>query len=149
MKLTKGMLISLMCFFLLLIIGGHIRPIFYYNNIRNEYWNIKEDLSEVYEYLMHVEDLYVYIEEDYIIEDDVNSTINSRETSRVLNSEAGKRLFDLGYYKISKEENVVRFYKYKDIHGTYGISKIDIGANNYHNDSLKEIDDGWCFFEKK
>ena len=94
-------------------------------------------------------DLYVYIEEDYIIEDDVNSTINSRETSRVLNSEAGKRLFDLGYYKISKEENVVRFYKYKDIHGTYGISKIDIGANNYHNDSLKEIDDGWCFFEKK
>ena len=93
-------IIGLIVFLMLLIIADYIRPIFYYNDIKNEYWNIKGELNEVYEYLINVEDVYVYIKEDYIVENDVNSTINSRETSRVLGSESGKKLFDLGYYEI-------------------------------------------------
>ena len=145
----KVIIIPLIVFIVLLITVDHIRPLFYYYNIKNEYWNIKEEINEVYEYLIRIEDLYVYIEEDYIIESDINSTINSRETNYVLNSEAGKKLFDWGYYKISKQENEVRFYKYKDIHGTYGICRLNAGANKGEHISLKEIDDGWCFFKNQ
>lgn len=141
-------IIGLIIFLMLLIIADYIRPIFYYNDIKNEYWNIKGELNEVYEYLINVEDVYVYIKEDYIVENDVNSTINSRETSHVLGSESGKKLFDLGYYEISKEENEVRFYKYRDIHGTYGISKTNININD-DNVVLKKIDNDWCFFENE
>ena len=149
-KHKKRLAVFILIFFviLLLVYDGY-RPIRYYNNINREYWNIQKELNDISEYLIKCPEPYIYISEDNIIKEDIDATINSGESYYILNRESGKNLLNLGYYKISKENNTLYFYKYRNIHGTYGIAYLETDISDSNNTLYKKIDKDWCYFEKR
>jgi hypothetical protein len=100
--------------------------------------------------LINCEHPYIYVEKENIIYENINETINSRESKYVLYSKAGATLYDLGYHEISKYYGGIYFCRYKISVCSYGIMYYSNGFDGNENSPVvhtEELKNYWYYFK--
>ena len=138
MKKNIIVIIISICVLICLVINVDLhRQDKYLENVENDFTALNSSIKTITEYLISCEDEYIDIYKSDII---------------TICGDAGKELYKSGYFEITKQYDGVYFYKYKDIHGLYGLMYHSDNSNDKVNELVterKKINDCYYYFREK
>ncbi len=152
MRKNKLMFVIIAAILILLLNVYCIRPEMEKRSIIKDYSNLKDEFNKLVNCLTLYEYPFIYVDKNTIIYDDKIPTINSTVSKRIFNTEEWKNLDVTGYYKISKEEEAIYFYKYRNFDRLRGIVYCPGGIYNGNMDLItayEKIQDSWYYFEQR